>query len=111
MPNTKCGESWIRARVAGGHVWFTSDILANMPSLPKAFPIKQLFKWTGSAPGYKVFGLALKFTVKDKRAVLGTMRDQMTAAPPTIVIPGHGALLTEASVAADTDALLAGALG
>lgn len=110
VPNTKCGESWCHARVEGGRVWFTSDVLANMESLPKAFPVRQLFKWTGSAPGYRVFGLALKFIVKDKKAVLGAMRAQMAEAPPTIVVPGHGAVMTHDGLAEESRALLDGAL-
>lgn len=106
LPNTKCGESWMRAKIAGGHAWYASDILANMPSLPSNFFVKQMFKWTDSAPGFKTFNMAMKFIVKDRAAVLAQMREEMEAAPPTVVVPGHGGLLTHETVYADAKALL-----
>ncbi len=106
VPNTKCGEVFAWARTSTGHVWFTSDILANMPALPPKFPIRQMFKWTGSAPGFRPFGLALKFIVKDKNAVLRQVREEMKAHPPHIIVPGHGDLLDRPGIADEAQALL-----
>ncbi|MFT7583499.1 MAG: hypothetical protein ACI9MR_005186 [Myxococcota bacterium] len=99
VPNSKCGESWVWARVAGGHAWYLSDVLANMPELPKALPLRLLFKWTKSAPGFRVFGLALKFVVKDKKATLRLLLNDMSKAPPTVIVPAHGGILQEEGLA------------
>lgn len=107
--STKCGESWAWAKIAGGHAWFVSDMLANMERLPSNFVVRQLFKWSGSAPGYKPFNLGMKFILKDKRAVLKTLAREMNAHPPTVVIPSHGALLAHEGLAAETQRLLASA--
>lgn len=93
VANTKCGESWFWAQGAGGTVWFMSDVLANMPSLPKQFVFKWMFKLSKSAPGYRPFGLALKFIVKDKKATLRALRDDVSAHPPSVVVPAHGDIL------------------
>ena len=111
VENTKCGETWVWVKVEGGYIRFVSDILANMPSLPSSFPVKMLFKLTKSAPGYKVFNLALKFIVKDKRHTLRTMAAEMEQRPPTMVVPGHGPPLWDADIAEKTQKLIADAVG
>jgi len=106
VPDTKAGESWCWARTAGGHAWYASDVLINLPK-PPPFPIGLLFKWTGSAPGYRVFGLAMKLILKDKAAALRLLAADVEAHPPTTMVPGHGDVLAPATLAADTRALVA----
>lgn len=108
--STKCGELWARVKIDGGYGWYTSDILANMPSLPPKFPTKQLFKWTKSAPGYRVFNLAAKFILDDKKAVLREMLEDVKAHPPTIVVPAHGHILADDDIAQATERVLSAAL-
>ncbi len=110
LPNTRIGESWCSVQTDAGHVWFVSDVLANMPQLPPAFLPRMAFKLTKSGPGYTVFHLALKFGVKDKSATLQLMLDDMAAREPVAVVPSHGGILTDASVAAETRALIQAAL-
>lgn len=109
-PAEKCGETWGYAKVANGYAWFASDTLANMPGLPKALPPRLLMKWTKSAPGYRVFGLALKFLAKDPKALLRRLRDELRLRPPTIMVPAHGDVLTREGLADETEELLASAL-
>lgn len=105
-PASKCGETWARAKIAEGWAWYASDLLANMPKLPSKFPVRQLFKWTKSAPGYRVFNLATKFILKDKAAALAAMLADVEAHPPTVMVPGHGEILAGDSLADDTKQLL-----
>lgn len=107
VEDTKCGEMWAWSAIQGGSAWYLSDILANIPELPTNFALKWLFKLTRSAPGYRVFNLALKFTVKDRRAVLRTLAGAMRAHPPTVVVPAHGPVLGHDGLAEETQQLLA----
>lgn len=110
VPNSKLGESWCWAKIDGGYAWYMSDVLANMPSLPAKFFPRLLFKLTKSGPGYKVFNLALKFMVKDKKATLRLLMEDLEAHPPKVVVPAHGDILSQPSLAADTRALLEAAV-
>jgi hypothetical protein len=109
-PASKCGETWAWAKIAGGYAWYASDVLANMEQLPSSFVVGTLFKWTKSAPGYKVFNLATKFILKDKKLALGQMLKDVREHPPTVMVPAHGTILSAGSTAADTEQLLAAAL-
>jgi hypothetical protein len=108
--SSKCGETWARVKIAGGYAWFASDILINMDSLPAGFVVRTLFRLTKSAPGYRVFGLAAKFILKDRRASLAGMLADVKAHPPTVMVPAHGELVTRESCASETAALLEAAL-
>lgn len=107
VPETKRGEAWCWAKTERGHAWYASDVLANMPKAPP-FPIGLLFKWSNSAPGYKVFGLAMKLIVKDPKATLRLLAEDLEAHPVTTMVPAHGDVLAHASLAADTRALVTG---
>lgn len=109
VPNTKLGESWFWAKTATGYAWYTSDVLANMSKLPP-FPFNLIFKWSGSGPGFRVFGLALKFMVKDKAATLRLLRDDVAAHPPSTLIPAHGDIIARPGLAQETDTVIAASL-
>jgi hypothetical protein len=79
-PATKCGESWATAKIDGGTAWFVSDLLINLPKVSGPLPMRLLFKWTDSGPGFKVFNLTMKFTVKDKKQVLALLAEAMKQA-------------------------------
>lgn len=108
-PGTRIGETWAWARTEKGNIWYASDVLANMPTLPSHFIFKHVFKWTGSAPGYRIFGLAMKFVAKDKTAMLAQFSKDIEAAPPIIVVPAHGDIVDRDTVAQETHDLLANA--
>lgn len=109
--STKCGELWVRVKLADGYAWYTSDVLANMASLPSGFVPRLLFKWTKSAPGYRVLNLAAKFILDDKKAVLRQMLQDANEHPPTVVVPAHGEILCGSDVAARTQQVLTEAIG
>jgi hypothetical protein len=108
-PASKGGETWAWAKIAGGHAWYASDVLVNMSALPSSFVVRTLFKWTNSAPGYKVFGLATKFLLSNKKLALAQMLEDVRKHPPTVMVPAHGTILTSGSVGAETEQLLAAA--
>lgn len=110
VPNSKCGETWFWARTGDGYAWFLSDVLINMPELPDAFFPRMLFKLSGSAPGYRVFNLAMKFICGDKKGTLRLLLDDVAAYPPTVIVPSHGDLLTQGDIAAETRRVIEAAL-
>jgi hypothetical protein len=109
-PASKAGETWAWAKIAGGYAWYGSDVLANMEQLPSNFLVRALFKWTKSAPGYKVFNFAVKFILGDKKRALGQLLDDVRKHPPTVMVPAHGTILVSSAVAAETEQLLAAAI-
>ncbi len=110
VPSSKCGETWARAEIDGGHAWYASDLLANIKELPSNFLFRMLFKLTKSGPGYRVFNLAVKFIIKDKRVALGAMLEDVRKHPPAVMVPAHGAILSDETIAAETERLLTAAL-
>ena len=110
-PASKAGETWAYAKIASGYAWYASDVLANMNQLPSSFVARTLFKLSKSAPGYKVFSLALMILLKDKKRALGAMLEDVRKHPPTVMVPAHGDVLGHASLAAETEQLLKAAIG
>lgn len=110
-PSSRCGESWARAKIDGGYAWYGSDIFANMPKLPPNFVVRQLFKWTGSAPGYRLFNLAHKIVLKDRKATLRALLEDVRKHPPTVMVPAHGEITRSDALAAETEQLLVAAVG
>lgn len=108
-PASKPGETWAWAKIAGGYAWYASDVLANMEKLPSNFVVGALFKWTKSAPGYKVFNLATKLILSDKNRAFTQMLDDVRKHPPTVMVPAHGTILASDSLAAQTEQLLTAA--
>lgn len=106
VSDTKIGESWFWVKIDTGYVWYVSDILINLPALPSAFVRRMLFKVTKSAPGFQVFNLMLKMSVKNKAATLHQLFEDMSSYPPTVIVPAHGAVLSYETVASDARALL-----
>lgn len=111
VPESKAGETWVWAKTDAGYVWFVSDTLANIPRLPPNPFVKLLFWMTKSAPGYRVFHLALGFLVKDKKATLRRFADALAERPPAVVVPAHGPPIDGPDAAERTRAVLATALG
>lgn len=101
-PDSKCGETWAWFPVEGGHIWYASDLLANYDTVPGKGLIKIGFKLTKSAPGYKVFTLAMLAILKNRKAVLRAMLADVKAHPPTTMICGHGAPVVQDGLAEAT---------
>lgn len=108
-PTSKCGETWAWAKIADGYAWYASDLLANIERLPSNWLFGRIFKWTKSGPGYRVFNLAVRFIIKDRKAALRALLHDVREHPPTVMVPAHGTVLVGDTVAADTEALLVAA--
>jgi glyoxylase-like metal-dependent hydrolase (beta-lactamase superfamily II) len=89
-PDGMPGSAFAFVRGAGGTYWYVCDLLFNIPELPKHFVFKTLMSMTDSAPGYKLFRPAVWLQVKDKKALTSWFDRQLSDAPPTTIVPGHG---------------------
>jgi hypothetical protein len=100
-PGFKSGEAIFSVATKKGSVWYTGDLLTNIAKLPPP-PLKWLFTWTGSAPGYRLFRLAVWFFVNDKQALKAWMGERLAKDPPSVIVPAHGVPVEGGEVAAQT---------
>jgi hypothetical protein len=90
MPHYRTGEVLVRVRTGRGLVWYVSDVVMNMPTLP-ANPIARfLFRATGSAPGLRFNNIAPLFMVRNKAALRSWLGAEAAKEPPHWLIPAHG---------------------
>lgn len=90
MPNYRTGEVLVRVETARGHAWYVTDVIMNMPELPRHPVVRVLFGVTGSAPGLRYNRVAALFMVRDRRALRRWLADEAAKRPPRWLIPAHG---------------------
>ena len=90
MPHYRTGEVLVRITTERGGVWYVTDILMNLPALPKHPVARLIFSLSGSGPGLKFNNIAPLFMVKDKRALRRWFADEFRKHPPHWLIPAHG---------------------
>jgi len=100
-PGFKTGEALVSVDTARGPVWYTGDLLTNIQRTPGP-PTSWLFSLTDSAPGFRLFKLAVWLFVKDRKALRAWMLPQLERHPPAIVVPGHGPAFETGDVAEQT---------
>jgi hypothetical protein len=105
MPHFKQGEILVRWPIEGGYAWYVTDILFNMPELPKG-PFGYVMKWSRSAPGLRRNWLSGIFALKDKRAFAPWLAAEAEKTPPKLVIACHGDLARLSDPAAEIRAAL-----
>jgi hypothetical protein len=91
---------------SGARFWFVSDLLANLP-MPPGFVFKTLMSMTDSAPGFKLFRPSVWLQVKDKKGLIAWFDEQLSKAPPTTIVPAHGAPVQMPDLVEATRALIA----
>jgi hypothetical protein len=102
MPHYKTGEVLVRVATERGLVWYVTDVVMNLPALPRNPVLKLMFRLSGSGPGLKVNNIAPLFMVRDKGALIRWLAEEFEKAPPAWLIPAHGAVMECAS---DQDAV------
>ena len=91
MPHFKTGEVLVRAKTAKGSYWYVTDVVMNMAKLPKNPLARLAFKIANAGPGLKFNNVAALFMMKEKAAVKSWLASEIRKAPPTMLIPCHGA--------------------
>lgn len=97
-PGFKTAESLWCVDTALGAVWYAGDLLANIERMPGP-PIRWLFTLSGSAPGFRLFRLAVWRAVRDRPALRAWALARFEEHPPAVVVPGHGPPLRAPDVA------------
>ncbi len=90
MPYYKTGEVLVRITTDRALVWYVTDVIMNMPALPKNPIVRLMFGLSGSGPGLKFNNIAPLFMVADKAAVRRWIADEFRKAPPDFLIATHG---------------------
>ena len=90
MPYYKTGEVLVRIDADRGRVWYVTDIIMNMPVLPRNPIAKFVFWASGSGPGLRFSNIAPLFMVKDKKALRRWIADEFGKAQPRWLIAAHG---------------------
>jgi hypothetical protein len=89
LPGFKNGDVLFSVGTRQGSLWYTGDLLTNIQRTPGP-PLRWLFSWTDSAPGFRLFKLGVWFFVSDKRALKERMNALLAEDPPALIVPGHG---------------------
>ncbi len=90
MPHYKTGEVFVRAKSGAKSYWYVTDVVMNMPRLPKNPLFGLMFKLSDTGPGLKFNNIAALFMMKDKASVKSWLASEVRNAPPTTLIPCHG---------------------
>lgn len=106
-PTGLASNAFAFVRAKSGTYWYASDLLANIPELPKNFIFRTLMSMTDSAPGYKLFRPAVWLQVKDKKGLKAWLEKELADTPPTTMIPAHGGPVQTPNIVEATLALLA----
>lgn len=101
----KTPDLMARVKTSAGTIWYSNDILINSPKLPENIVLKNLFKWTRSGPGYSVNRMVLKFFGKQP-GFAEWIKCEFEKYPPYQVVVGHGHVVDEGDVPAQTRAVL-----
>ena len=93
MPHYKTGEVLVRITTERGVVWYVTDVIMNLPELPRNPVIRLIFRLSGSGPGPRFNNIAPLFMVKDKAALRRWLREEFRKAPPAWLIATHGDII------------------
>jgi hypothetical protein len=98
MDGCKNGETFFTVETKAGMLWYSGDVLTNIHRTPGP-PISWLFRWTDSAPGFRLFRLGIWLLAKDKRALKAHLERLLAERPPDVIVPAHGPAISSADLA------------
>lgn len=79
--------------------WVTNEVITNNTNYPDKFLFKWAFKLSGNHPGLNINSLAAMLIGAKKPAVRAFYEAKMEQSAPTRLLPCHGDVLTEESLA------------
>jgi glyoxylase-like metal-dependent hydrolase (beta-lactamase superfamily II) len=101
VPGIKIGDTWLQVQTARGPVWYVSDSCFSLKDPPSRLLPRLIFRWTDSAPGFRINGLGLKFFVNDRPAYRRWVLGELARELPQVVVTAHGAIVDHAGAGAD----------
>jgi hypothetical protein len=96
-PGTRAGELWLSIDTPAGRAWTVGDAFFNIARTPPT-PIGLLLRLLGISPGLRI-GTSFRWLVRDRAGYRRWVLAALTAQQPTTLIPCHGDILTDASLA------------
>ena len=98
MLGEKIGDVIVRVETEKGTLLYAGDPIGNFNEAPGGFPINLIFKWTNSAPGFKVNHIFFRLFVRDRKAMRDFLIREVETHPPAIIVPAHGAVLEQSNL-------------
>ena len=90
MPHYKTGEVLVRIATERGVAWYVTDVIMNLPVLPRNPVFRLMFRLSGSGPGPRFNNIAPLFMVRDKAALRRWLCEEFRKTPPSYLIATHG---------------------
>lgn len=88
MPGHR-GETFVSVKTRQGCAWYVGDVITNFQKVPPP-PLRWLFTWTDSGPGYRLFRPNAWIFVKDRPRLREWGLGRVAECPPTTVVSAHG---------------------
>jgi glyoxylase-like metal-dependent hydrolase (beta-lactamase superfamily II) len=101
VPGVKLGETWVQVATSRGSVWYVSDSCFSMKHPPDRLLPRLLFRWTDSAPGFRINGLGLKFLMRDRPAYRRWVLQELERELPRVVVTAHGSVVDDPGAGAE----------
>jgi hypothetical protein len=101
VPGIQLGDTWLQVKTGRGPLWYVSDSCFSMKEAPRSLIPRLLFRWTDSAPGFKINGLALKLFMRDRAAYRRFFLTELEQELPRVVVTGHGAIVDDPGAGAE----------
>ena len=86
----KAPDLLARFAVGTDTVWFGGDLISNTLAEETALPVRIIFSLLGGGAGYRFNPVPSMVYLKDKAAWKASVRAEVEAAPPTLLLPAHG---------------------
>jgi glyoxylase-like metal-dependent hydrolase (beta-lactamase superfamily II) len=101
----KVSDLMVRATSGASTVWYTGDLISNLQKGDISWAVGLLFSLLGGGSGYRYNGVPAMVYMKDRAAWARSVHAAMEKAPPTAILPGHGAPFRDDPAARTKDIL------
>ena len=107
MPYYRTGEALVRVDTGRGVAWYVTDIIMNLPELPRNPFFRFMFRASGSGPGLRFNNIAPLFMVEDGKALRRWIAQEFRRTQPRWLIATHGDVVDFAANPGAADTLFA----
>ena len=105
-PSTRNGELWLVITTSNGNLWIVCDSFFNYTKKAKGVVGRSSQLIMGTGPGLTVSRIVFWTQVKNYWVHNRWIKKQLKIAPPTMLIPSHGNILTDGNLPLRLKALL-----